>query len=79
MSRNGGPLRPRIVPSKRPSLIWPIAGVVLMAILAYPAFLWFVCRWEVENEQILVLVNKTGDTLPPELADEFGDQVVLYP
>ena len=79
MSRNGGPLRPRIVPSKRPSLIWPIAGGVLSLILAYPAFLWFVCRVEVENEQILVLVNKTGATLPPELADEFGDQVVLYP
>ncbi|MCH7702035.1 MAG: hypothetical protein IID37_10130 [Planctomycetes bacterium] len=79
MSRNGGPLRPRIVPSKRPSLVWPIVGGVLSLLLAYPAFLWFVCRVEVENEQILVLVNKTGKTLPPELADEFGDQVVLYP
>ncbi|GAG11441.1 unnamed protein product, partial [marine sediment metagenome] len=40
---------------------------------------WFVIRVEVDANEILVLVNKTGKTLPEDLADQFGDQVVLYP
>ncbi|NOT02442.1 MAG: hypothetical protein HOP29_17695 [Phycisphaerales bacterium] len=40
---------------------------------------WFIIRVEVNAGEVLVLVNKTGATVPDELADAFGDQVVLYP
>ncbi len=53
-------------------------GAVLMVVLIL-ALMWFVVRIEVEADEILVLINKTGRTLPAELADTFGDQVVLYP
>lgn len=51
--------------------------LVLSAVTA--AVLWFGIRVEVNADELLVLVNKTGKTLPVELVDEFGDQVVLYP
>ncbi|MCK4659996.1 MAG: hypothetical protein KAV82_10790 [Phycisphaerae bacterium] len=55
-----------------------IVGVPALAVLIFLVF-WFVVRVEVNANEILVLVNKTGKTLPAELADEFGDQVMLYP
>ena len=73
-----GVVRPSI-PRGRGSLIaTAISGLLLLAV-AIGGFMWFVVRVEVEPNEILVLVNKTGKTIPPELAGEFGDQVVLYP
>lgn len=43
------------------------------------AVFWSVIRVEVRANEILVLINKTGKTIPRALADEFGDQVILYP
>ena len=61
-----------------PKVLVLIAGVLLPA-LAGGGYWWFVARVEVAPDQILILVNKTGKTLPDELRDEFGDQVILYP
>ncbi len=55
-----------------------VGGVLILAVAALLIF-WFVVRVEVNANEILVLVNKTGKTLPAELAGEFDDQVVLYP
>src|SRR3989304_4886373 len=59
-----------------------IAKLVAVALLMafFVGFVeWFVIRVEVNAGQILVLVNKTGQRLPDDLAPEFDDQVVLYP
>lgn len=50
-----------------------------MAFAFLIGFMWFVVRVEVPSNHLLVLVHKTGRTLPTELRSEFGDQVVLYP
>lgn len=71
--RDPGPIR---LPGSR---LAGIAGLVLSVITGIFILYWFVFRIEVRQGEILVLVNKTGRTLPPELADEFGDQVILYP
>ena len=55
-----------------------ISFLVLLIVVIGLVF-WFVIRVEVDANEILVLVNKTGKTIPAELVDEFGDQVVLYP
>lgn len=55
-----------------------IAAVLLLAFI-FLAILWFGIRVEVNTNELMVLMNKTGKTLPTELRDEFGDQVVLYP
>lgn len=55
---------------------FPIVRLVLVAlVLAYPFYWWFVKRVEVGPNELLVLINKTGRSLPGEHAD----QVVLYP
>ena len=59
--------------------IQAMVGAVLLLAVAFVGFLWFVVRVEVNPEELLVYVNKTGKRLPAELANEFGDQVVLYP
>ena len=56
-----------------------IAGLLLSVVTGIFILYWFVFRIEVREGQILVLVNKTGRVLPAELADDFGDQVILYP
>lgn len=56
-----------------------IVGLLLLLVVGVLGFFWFVVRVEVPTNHILVLVNKTGRLLPPELRDHFGDQVVLYP
>lgn len=52
-------------------------GVALL--VAYLFTLWFVIRVEVNADDVLVLVRKTGRTIPAELGEEFEDQTVLYP
>lgn len=56
-----------------------VGGFVVMLLAAVGAYYWFVARVEVAPGEILILVNKTGKTLPDDLQDQFGDQVVLYP
>lgn len=57
----------------------PIVGLIVLLILAIFVYYWFVARVEVNANEIVVLINKTGDKVPADLADEFADQVVLYP
>ena len=40
---------------------------------------WFYVRMEVTTNNLMLLMNKTGKTLPADLRDDYGDQVVLYP
>lgn len=49
--------------------------VLLLVVVGYPLWLWFVVRTEVNANELLVIVNKTGRTIP----QQYGDQVVLYP
>jgi regulator of protease activity HflC (stomatin/prohibitin superfamily) len=56
-----------------------LVGLLLTLAVLTGALLWFVIRVEVNADEILVYINKTGRDLPAELRDEFGDQVVLYP
>ena len=79
MSQAGDRIVRPSIPRRRVPWIQPvITAVVTLAVLIF-VVVWFVVRVPVGDNEILVLVNKTGKTLPPELADEFGDQVVLYP
>lgn len=71
-------VRPSIRPYRLPFLP-AAAGSLLLLLVAAGAVYWVVIRVEVGASEILVLVNKTGKTLPPELVAEYGDQVVLYP
>lgn len=74
----GNVVRPSI-PRPRPSLWKALVGVAFAVVALIGATFWGVVRVEVGAGEILVLVNKTGKTLPVELADRFGDQVILYP
>jgi len=56
-----------------------LIGLLFVGLFVFGGVLWFLIRVEVNANEVLVLVRKTGQRLPPELADEFGDQVVLYP
>ncbi len=56
-----------------------IAAFVSFAAAATVLTFWFVFRVEVNPNEILVLVNKTGRTLPTDIGNEIGDQVVLFP
>ena len=49
---------------------WPVklAGSLFLAVVLLGAILWTVVRKEVNADEMLVLVNKTGRDLPPELA-----------
>jgi len=62
-----------------PQLAIGVGGFIVLLCVAVLLVFWFVVRIEVNANEILVLVNKTGNTLPPELVNDFGDQVVLYP
>ncbi|MCH7808716.1 MAG: hypothetical protein IIB60_05775 [Planctomycetes bacterium] len=70
--------RPLIPGGNRATLPAAIGSLFMLLVLVALVF-WFVIRVEVRANEILVLVNKTGKTLPAELYDGFGDQVVLYP
>lgn len=61
------------------SMIAAALGFLLLLFFAAGFALWFVVRVEVDAGEILVLINKTGKPIPAKLADELGDQVVLYP
>lgn len=65
--------RPRM--SKSRLIVVGVFGILFACL----AILWFGIRIEVDTNQLMVLMNKTGKTLPDDLRDEFGDQVVLYP
>lgn len=66
----------RRFPRFRPMQAALLFGLLLL--FAFAFVIWFVVRVEVHANEILVLVNKTGKTVPADLADEYGDQVVLY-
>ncbi len=75
-------VRPSIQPPRWPrprSLAATLIGIVLLFWVAVGAVYWFIIRVEIDAGEILVLVNKTGKPLPRALADQLGDQVVLYP
>lgn len=59
-------------------LILAAAAFVGMGVVAV-LVLWYVVRVEVNANECLVLVNKTGRSIPTDLGEEFRDQVVLYP
>jgi hypothetical protein len=73
-----GPVRPSI-PSGPPLWFAVLIAGPLFFVVVCGAVLWFVVRVEVGGNEIMVLVNKTGEPIPAGLADEFADQVVLYP
>ena len=75
---DGNVVRPSI-PRPRPSLWKALIGLALTGVAVIVATLWGIVRVEVAADEVLVLVNKTGKTLPAELADRFSDQVILYP
>lgn len=56
-----------------------LIGLAMVLSFVVGAIEWFVIRVEVDAGEVLVYVNKTGATIPDELINEFGDQVVLYP
>ncbi len=61
--------------------LWSVGliGLPFVLIFLFGAVLWFVVRVEVHANEIMVLVKKSGRPIPANLADEFADQVVLYP
>lgn len=64
---------------RRLPLVRMIIGGVFLLGVVLSFVVWFIIRVEVNPDEVLVYVNKTGQVLPAELRDEFGDQVVLYP
>ena len=46
---------------------WP--WLIVAFLLAYPFYWWFVKRVEVGPNELLVLVNKTGRELPPDVCE----------
>lgn len=72
------PRRPRGPRGPKP-LAAAVAALVFVLLFGVGGVYWFIVRVEVNANEILLLVNKTGRTIPRELTDEFGDQVVLYP
>ena len=69
---------PAVIASK---LRWlgSLVGGLFVAGAVFLFVLWFVVRVEVEPDEVLILVNKTGRLVPADLGEEFLDQVVLYP
>jgi len=71
-------VRPSIPPRGPNWLVFGFAWLCIVAVVVAAVF-WFVIRVEVNANEILVLVNKTGKTIPDDLKPEFSDQIVLYP
>ncbi|HNO77439.1 MAG TPA: SPFH domain-containing protein [Phycisphaerae bacterium] len=69
----------RSMPTTTMKRIAIVVALVVALFAAYMFTLWFVIRQEVEADEVLVLVRKTGRTIPAELGEEFEDQIVLYP
>lgn len=81
-SYSGGPISGRQWRRGGWSLWHALASLVALGLflgVGIAAIYWFVLRVEVNANEILVLVNKTGKDLPPELRAQFGDQSILYP
>ena len=72
------PVRPSIPRSRGPQIA-AVTGFICILLVVTGAVFWFIIRVEVHANEILVLVNKTGRSIPEELADQFADQVILYP
>src|SRR5262245_57716010 len=68
----------RSVTSTSVSWVAILVGLAFMLLFVIGFVYWFIIRIEVNAGQILVLMNKTGRELSPELGP-FSDQVVLYP
>lgn len=68
-------VRPSIPSPWRPGRIAQLVALLVALAAGYGFYEWFIVRVEIPPEKVLVLVNKTGRTLPTT----FGDQVVLYP
>ena len=66
-------------PRRATNLIAMLVGLGFFLCGFISAVFWFVLRVEVNADEFLVLINKTGQTLPADLQDEYDDQVVLYP
>jgi regulator of protease activity HflC (stomatin/prohibitin superfamily) len=64
---------------RRLSWPWLLVAAVVFLVVGYGWFVWFIERVEVDANELVIVVNKTGRELPMDLRDEFGDQVVLYP
>lgn len=79
MTNHGGNIVRPSIPAPHVPLLPAALGSVICLFLLVGAVFWFIIRVEVNANEILVLVNKTGKTLPKELGDQFGDQVILYP
>jgi len=71
-------VRPSI-PPWRGGWLSRLIGLAVLASAVLAGVYWFVIRVEINANEILVLVNKTGKVIPADLQHEFGDQVVLYP
>ncbi len=71
-------VRPSI-PPRRIAIGTSLVGGLITLIVVVILIFWYVVRVEVNANEILVLVSKTGKTIPADLMNEFGDQVVLYP
>jgi regulator of protease activity HflC (stomatin/prohibitin superfamily) len=56
-----------------------VVSVVLFLGVLIGSYYWVIERVEVPADHVLVLINKTGKSVPPELGDQFGDQVVFFP
>lgn len=63
--------------SRRPSPLRTLVLLLVVLALAYPFYLWFIERVEVDANELLIVVNKTGRSLPDEV--DANQQVVLYP
>lgn len=79
MSDTSGRIVRPSIPGWRMPWLAALGSALLFLLVLVFLVVWFVIRVEVNANETLVLVNKTGKALPTDLADEFGDQVVLYP
>jgi len=67
----GGPRRMGLIGS----IVFAACALIVVVLLAF----WYVVRVEVDADEVLILVNKTGRNIPADLSADFADQVVLYP
>jgi regulator of protease activity HflC (stomatin/prohibitin superfamily) len=78
MSDSPIPSMPSLVPSRLKLLGLALLGAA-MVLVVFLFVLWFVVRQEVDPDEVLILVHKTGKPIPADLGEEFADQTVLYP
>jgi len=60
-------------------LVGGLIGLALALVSVFLLMLWFVVRVEVDADEVLMLVHKSGRAIPADLGEEFDDQIVLYP